>query len=157
MMDIVEELIKKFRINISQIIANSDNTMEDVRNEAYIVVDENFSSIMNNERVFINKLKTRCLKFNKYSRRIESKDRWSLYNDREDRMVSLVENEFNIDEDTICILEDIKEIVGEDSYNFLIYYFTYGSELTSRKYRISIPTVRKRIKEYVRYVRRKLC
>lgn len=156
-MDIVDELIKKFKINVRQIIANSDNTMEDVRNEAYIVLSENFSNIMDNERVFINKLKTRCLKFNKYGKRIESKDRWALYNDREDRMVALAENEFNIDEETICMLEDIKEIIGKESYDFLIYYYTYGCKSTANKFKLSEPTVRKRVNEYISMIRRKLC
>ncbi len=56
MMKKAEQLIKKFRININQIIANSDNTMDDIRNEAYLVVADNYSSIQKNERVFINEL-----------------------------------------------------------------------------------------------------
>lgn len=71
-------------------------------------------------------------------------------------MVSLAENEFNIDEDTLCMLEDVKEIIGEESYDFLIYYYTYGCKLTSNKFDISEPTVRKRVNEYIRLLRRRL-
>ena len=66
MLHIVNELIKKFRININQIVTNSDNTIDDIENEAFIVLSENYNEIMNNNRVFINELKKKCLKFNKY-------------------------------------------------------------------------------------------
>ena len=71
MLHTVNELIKKFRININQIVTNSDNTIDDVENEAFIVLSENYNEIMNNNRVFINELKKKCLKFNKYGKRIE--------------------------------------------------------------------------------------
>ena len=131
MVNIVNTLISKFIINVNQIINNSDNTMEDIKNEAYIVVDNNYSKIKENERVFINELKTRCLKFNKYGKRIESKERWKEFNNREEAMVEQFNNEYDINEDVLCQLLDVKEIIGEESYKFLIDYYNFGSKETS--------------------------
>lgn len=157
MVNIVNTLISKFIINVNQIINNSDNTMEDIKNEAYIVVDNNYSRIKENERVFINELKTRCLKFNKYGKRIESKERWKEFNNREEAMVEQFNNEYDINEDVLCQLLDVKEIIGEESYKFLIDYYNFGSKETSLRYHISEPTVKKRVNEMISRVRRKLC
>lgn len=157
MVNIVNTLISKFIINVNQIINNSDNTMEDIKNEAYIVVDNNYSRIKENERVFINELKTRCLKFNKYGKRIESKERWKEFNNREEAMVEQFNNEYDINEDVLCQLLDVKEIIGEESYKFLIDYYNFGSKETSLRYHISEPTAKKRVNEMIYKVRRKLC
>lgn len=157
MVNIVNTLISKFIINVNQIINNSDNTMEDIKNEAYIVVDNNYSRIKENERVFINELKTRCLKFNKYGKRIESKERWKEFNNREEAMVEQFNNEYDINEDVLCQLLDVKEIIGEERYKFLIDYYNFGSKETSLRYHISEPTVKKRVNEMISKVRRKLC
>lgn len=157
MVNIVNTLISKFIINVNQIINNSDNTMEDIKNEAYIVVDNNYSRIKENERVFINELKTRCLKFNKYGKRIESKERWKEFNNREEAMVEQFNNEYDINEDVLCQLLDVKEIIGEESYKFLIDYYNFGSKETSLRYHMSEPTVKKRVNEMISKVRRKLC
>ena len=131
--------------------------MEDIKNEAYIVVDNNYTRIKENERVFINELKTRCLKFNKYGKRIESKERWKEFNNREEAMVEQFNNEYDINEDVLCQLLDVKEIIGEESYKFLIDYYNFGSKETSLRYHISEPTVKKRVNEMISKVRRKLC
>lgn len=157
MVNIVNTLISKFIINVNQIINNSDNTMEDIKNEAYIVVDNNYTRIKENERVFINELKTRCLKFNKYGKRIESKERWKEFNNREEAMVEQFNNEYDINEDVLCQLLDVKEIIGEERYKFLIDYYNFGSKETSLRYHISEPTVKKRVNEMISKVRRKLC
>lgn len=157
MVNIVNTLISKFIINVNQIINNSDNTMEDIKNEAYIVVDNNYSRIKENERVFINELKTRCLKFNKYGKRIESKERWKEFNNREEAMVEQFNNEYDINEEVLCQLLDVKEIIGEEGYKFLIDYYNFGSKETSLRYHISEPTVKKRVNEMISKVRRKLC
>ena len=157
MVNIVNTLISKFIINVNQIINNSDNTMEDIKNEDYIVVDNNYTRIKENERVFINELKTRCLKFNKYGKRIESKERWKEFNNREEAMVEQFNNEYDINEDVLCQLLDVKEIIGEESYKFLIDYYNFGSKETSSRYHISEPTVKKRVNEMISKVRRKLC
>lgn len=70
LMQKLNQLLQKFHINIQQIINNSDNEFEDIKNEAYIILQENYDEILKNERVFINKLKAKCLKFNKYGKRI---------------------------------------------------------------------------------------
>lgn len=157
MLDIVNSLIRKFRINVNQIIANSDNTIEDVTNEAYIVVDENLSKIMKNERVFINELKTRCLKFNKYGKRIESKDRWEVFNSREENIANTIATSCTINEDMLCLKLDIKDVVGEENYNFLLDYFSYPKAYMSLKYKISEPTINKRAKKLIDRLRRELC
>ena len=154
MLSVVNELIKKFRINVNQIIANSDNTMEDIINESFIVVSDNYEQIKDNDRVFINELKTRCLRFNKYGRRIESKERWEKYNELEQRMVENFRNILNIDEDILCLIVDIKNIIGENNYIFLLDYFTYTGKVVSKKYGISEPTMRKRVSELIEKLRR---
>lgn len=67
MLSTVNSLISKFKINVNQIISNSDHDREDILNESYLVVQEHYDKIVKNERVFINELKTRGLKFNKYN------------------------------------------------------------------------------------------
>lgn len=147
MIKIAEQLIKKFRININQIIANSDNTMDDIRSEAYLVVADNYSSIQENERVFINELKTRCLKFNKYGKRIESKERWEEFNKREEQLANILPIMSSMDDDKLCMLIDIKDEIGEENYKFLLDYFSISRKEMCTKYHISEPTVRKKAKD----------
>lgn len=157
MLTVVNELINKFKKNINQIISNSDNTFEDIKNEAFIVVNDNYSKILDNEKVFVNELRTRCLKFNKYGKRIERKERWEVFNNREKELTLECKNNLDIDEDLFCELEDIKNYLGEYNYNFLIYYYTYGCKETSEKYNMKEPNVRKRVSLLIKDVRRELC
>lgn len=152
----VDNLINKFKININQIIRCSDNTINDVKNEAFIIVFNNLNKIQENERVFINELKTKCLKFNKYGKRIESKERFEKFNDYEIRMVEDTENNLNIDEDKICYLLDIKNIVGEENYKYLIEYYGMGSDFICTKYHISKDLARKRVSNLIKEIRSKL-
>lgn len=157
MLSVVNNMIQKFRININQIIANSDNTIEDIINESCIVIKEHKEAIECNNNVFINELRKKCLRFNKYGKRIESKERWKEFNNREEAMVEQFNNEYDINEDVLCLLLDVKEIIGEESYKFLIDYYNFGSKETSLRYHISEPTVKKRVNEMISKVRRKLC
>lgn len=152
----VDNLINKFKININQIIRCSDNTINDVKNEAFIIVFNNLNKIQENERVFINELKTKCLKFNKYGKRIESKERFEKFNDYEIRMVEDTENNLNIDEDKICYLLDIKNIIGDKNYNFLIEYYGMGCDFICTKYHISKDLARKRVSNLIKEIRCKL-
>lgn len=156
LLEITNSLIKKFKINIEQIRKCTDNTYEDLKNEAYIIVHDNIESILNNERVFINELKTKCLRFNKYGKRIESKERFEKFNEYENNMVEESDNEMNMDEDKICMLVDIKELIGEDNYNFLLDYYNYGAKTISYKYGISECSTRKRASNLVKKIRDKL-
>lgn len=157
MLSVVNNMIQKFRININQIIANSDNTIEDIINESCIVMKEHKEAIECNNNVFINELRKKCLRFNKYGKRIESKKQWEIFNNREQAMVEQFNNEYDINEDVLCQLLDVKEIIGEESYKFLIDYYNFGSKETSLRYHISEPTVKKRVNEMISKVRRKLC
>ena len=103
-LDFTNSLLNKFNININQIIRCSDNTLSDIKNEAFIVVFENLNKIKHNERTFINELKTKCLKFNKYGKRIESKDRFERFNHYENEMIETKINDLDLDEDTLCTL-----------------------------------------------------
>ena len=143
MLNMVDKLIKKFRINITQIINNSDNEYEDIKNEAYIVVHDNYDKIIKDERVFINELRNSCLRFNKYNVRITEKERWERYNMLEERLSYDFKNELEINEDVIVGLETIKRYVTQPEYDFLIYYTTYGGKLTSERYNMRENTVRK--------------
>lgn len=157
MLSVVNNMIQKFRININQIIANSDNTIEDIINESYIVMKEHKEAIECNNNVFINELRKKCLRFNKYGKRIDSKKQWEIFNNREEVMVEQFNNEYDINEDVLCQLLDVKSILGEENYKFLIDYYNLGSKETSLRYHISEPTVNKRVKEMISRVRRKLC
>lgn len=152
----VNDLINKFRININQIIKCSDNTINDIKNEAFIIVFNDFNKIKSNERFFINELKTKCLKFNKYGKRIESKERFERFNNYENRMVEDKENLLNIDEDKICYLLDIKNIVGQDNYNYLIEYYGMGCDFICTKYHINKVLARKRASNLIKEIRGKL-
>lgn len=151
MLSMVNMMINKFRININQIIANSDNTIDDIVNEAFIVIEENKNEIEKNQRVFINELKTRCLKFNKYGKRIESKKRWEEFNDRENS-IDLVNN-LDINEDLICIMNDVKQIIGKENYDFLIDYYSYGVEKTANKYKSTYGATKRKASYLVNKIR----
>ena len=104
---------------------------------------KNYDKISKDNRIFINELKKRCLKFNKYNRRIDTKSKWEEFNNLEQRM--LEDTKFTtIDEDTICSAIDIKSVIGEEKYNFLIYYYSYGYAKTAIQYNLSPDNTRKR-------------
>lgn len=156
LLEFTDKLLRKFKINISQIIRCSDNTLEDVRNEAFIVVFDNLSSVEENERVFINKLKSNCLKFNKYGKRIESKDRFEKFNEYENKLVEEENNSLDLDEEKLCTLLDIQNLISKKDYEFLIDYYSLGCELTSVKYNINKDLTRKRVSNLIKEIRSKL-
>lgn len=156
MLKLLDKLLKDFHINIQQIIKNSDNEYEDIKNEAYIVLYENYDEILKDKRVFINKLKAKCLKFNKYGKRIESAERWKYFNDKELQMDEQSEKQKEINENHLCILLDVKRIVGDDNYNFLIDYYSLGYKETSIKYEISPDLTRKRVSLLLDKIRKEM-
>lgn len=156
LLEFTDKLLRKFKININQIIRCSDNTLEDIRNEAFIVVFDNLSSVEENERVFINKLKSNCLKFNKYGRRIESKDRFEKFNEYENKLVEEENNSLDLDEEKLCTLLDIQNLISKKDYEFLIDYYSLGCELTSVKYNINKDLTRKRVSNLIKEIRSKL-
>lgn len=153
MLEKLDYLIKHFYINIRQIINNSDNTLEDVKNDAYIVLYEHYDEIMNDDNVFINELRKRCLKFNKYNKRIETKAKWEEFNNLEERMSYELDTYSKIDEDTICSIADLENIIGKDSLDFLIYYYNYGYEKTALQYNLSPDNTRKRVSLLIKRIR----
>lgn len=153
LVDFTNSLLKKFKINIDQILRCSDNTMEDIKNEAFIVVFDNFDSIKSNERLFINKLKSNCLKFNKYGKRIESKERFNRFNEYENRLIKDTENTLDLDEDLLCSIIDIKNYLSKEDYDFLIEYYGIGCEYVSDKYNISKELARKRVSNLLKKIR----
>lgn len=154
--ELSEKLMNKFKINIDYIIKCSDNTMEDLRNEAFIIVFNYYDKIKDNEKVFINELRNNCLKFNKYGKRIESKKRFEKFNNYENRMVELEENNYDLDENKICLLSDIQNIIGINNYNFLLEYYSMGCEYIANKYSISQDLARKRISNLLKKIRKGL-
>lgn len=154
LLSVVNSLIKKFKINVNQIIMNSDNTLEDIVNEAFIVVSENKEDIDNNKNVFINELRKRCLRFNKYGKRIESSERWKVFNDREERLQYDFGNNQDLDEDFICDIETIKTLISKEDYEYLIYYYSYGYKLTAKKYSLKEETARKRATNLIKKIRK---
>lgn len=154
MITIVNELLNKFKITVNQIKRNSDNNIDDIRNESFIIVYENLDKITDNQKIFINMLKSNCLKFNKYNRRIESHDRWERFNNYEDKLKNEYKNDLEVNEDFICIRNDIINNLGKDNYNFLIYYYSYGGKETSIKYNIKEDLVRKRISNLIKQIRK---
>lgn len=145
MLSMVNSMIQKFNKNVKQILANSDNTIDDIVSEAFIVLEEHKKEIENNQNVFINELRNRCLKFNKYGKRIESKKRWELFNDRECEYQDRIKNNLNINEDLICYIETIKTIINKDDYDFLIFYYGNDGKRTSEKYNMTEMQVRNRV------------
>lgn len=145
MIETVNNMIKKFRININYILRNTDNTMEDIQNESFLVLHDFLDRIKDNEKVFINELRNRCLKFNKYNRVMNTKEDWERFNRYEERLQHEYDNGMEIDEDLLLGLQVIKEATSEEEYNFLIYYYQYGQEETSKKYDLKEGTVRKRV------------
>lgn len=156
MLEATQKLLKKFRINISQIIRNSDNTMEDIESESYLVLHDFFDSIRENENIFINELRRKCLRFNKYGKRIDSKRDWDRFNAYEKALEADYENPMDTNEDLILNINLVKEIVSEEEYSFLIYYFGYGQEETSKKYNIKEGTARKRVHVLISKIKKEL-
>ena len=135
--ELSRKMMKAFCINVRQIIGNSDNTYEDMCIEAYIIVHENYEEIMENNRVFINKLKQKCLKNNKYGVRIESKNVWEKYNNLEESIPSDTKTSSQIEDDRMVGVDAIKGVLGEEDYQFLLCYFDNDIHFTARKYDIS--------------------
>lgn len=152
--NIVDDLLRQFKINVNQIISNSDNTLEDLRNEAVLIVQDKLSSIQKDKRVFINELKKRCLKFNKYSKRIESKERWEIFNNYETRLIETITNPYNTDENLVSLKVDITGIVGEENYNLLIDYFTLKIKDVAVKYGISETELEDKVMKLLIKIRR---
>lgn len=150
-----QELMEKYSFVISKIISNSDNTMDDVKNEAYIVTKLHYDEILEDNKIFINELKKCCLKFNKYSRRIDTIDKWKEFNDLESNMLSQKEqcNNMNIDDDKLCKLITIQTLISDEDYNFLLCYFGYGLEYTSKKYNITESNTRVKVHRLINFLR----
>lgn len=144
MLNKLDYLLQHFHINIHQIINNSDNTFDDIKNEGYIVLHEHYNEIEKDNKVFINELRKRCLKFNKYNRRIDTKAKWEEFNNLEENLRNEVNLYSQIDEDTLCSIADIENIVGKSNLEFLIYYYNYGYAKTALQYNLSPDTTRKR-------------
>lgn len=156
MIDTVNKMIKKFRININHIINNSDNTIEDIQSESFLVLHDFMDKIKDNEKVFINELKSRCLKFNKYNRIMNTKEDWNRFNEYEERLKDEYENGMEINEDAVLGLQMIKEVTNEEEYSFLIYYYSYGQEETSKKYNLKAGTLRKRVHILINKIKKEL-
>lgn len=156
MIETVHNMINRFKININQIIRNSDNTMEDIENESFLVLHDFFDKIKENEKVFINELRSRCLKFNKYGRRLDNKDDWERFNRYEESLQYEYKNAMEIDEDLILGIHIIKEKICEEEYSFLIYYFRYGQGETSKKYNLKEGTVRKKVHSLISKIKKEL-
>ena len=144
-LELTETLIKKFIINVRQIVNNSDHEMEDMFGEAYLVVYENYEKIISNERIFINELKTKCLRHNKYGKRIESSSRWQYFNQLEETLPERIGYSFEINTDMIVGLDAIRQYLSKDEYDFLLYYYEWGLNKTSKDYNIKPTTCRQRV------------
>lgn len=155
-LELTQSLIKKFIINIRQIVSNSDNDIEDILGEAYIVVWDNYERIINNERTFINEMKTKCLRHNKYGRRIESAARWSYFNQLEESLPERMGYTFEINEDLIVGLDTVKQYVSEDEYDFLIFYYENGNSKTSSQYNVSENACRQRVYKLKRKINKEM-
>lgn len=156
MIEMVQQMISNFRINVNQIIRNSDNTIEDIESESFLVLHDFFDEIKDNNKVFINELKTRCLKFNKYGRRLDNKKDWERQNMYEERLQYEYDNGMEINEDIIVGIQAIKEKICEEEYSFLIYYYENGQEETSKKYNLKVGTTRKRVYDLIKKIRKEL-
>ncbi|MGL6101314.1 MAG: hypothetical protein ACRC0G_17045, partial [Fusobacteriaceae bacterium] len=141
----VEKYIRKFRINVNHILANSDNDIDDIRIEAYLILHEFVDSIKENEKVFINELKKKCLRFNKYGKRLDSKSGWERNNRYEKMLQDEYDNGMEIDENLILGIHVIKQIISEEEYSFLLYYYDNGQEETSKRYGMTIGAIRKKV------------
>ena len=153
-METVDTLLKKFIINVNQIQNNSDNDMDDIRNEAVIVVIEFYEQIQENSQVFINELKRRCLKFNKYNRRIESKERWERFNSYEEMLPDSCECVTRFDDDIFYNMIDIESLIGAEQLQFLIDYYSYGVEKLASKTGKNTSSVKKKAKKLRDYIRK---
>ena len=155
-LELSDRLIRKFKINIDYILKCSDNNIEDLRNEAFIVVFDNYDKIMDNEKVFINELRSKCLKFNKYNRRIESKKLFEKFNEYENRMVIEESNKNDFDEDKLCTLLSIQNMLNQEDYEFLIKYYSLGGEELSKQLNLAPSTIRKRVSNLLKTIRKEL-
>lgn len=153
---ITNELLKNFSINVRQIIANSDNEYEDVRQEAFIVVHENYDLIKENKNNFIYLLRKATLKFNKYGTRIETNARWKKYNELEESMVDKMENNLDFDEDLFLGIESIKKYCSNNEYEFLIHYFEYKAKDTAKKYGITEQSVYKKKENIINRIKKEV-
>lgn len=156
MMDTLNNLMNKFRKNINQIISNSDNTIDDVKSESFLVLHDFFDKIKENEKIFINELRTRCLKFNKYNRRLDNKEDWERLNRYEESLQYEYNNPMDINEDLILGIQSVKEVTCEEEFSFLMHYFRYGQKETSIKYDLKEGTVRKRVHTLINRIRKEL-
>lgn len=156
MLSIINNMIQKFRINVNQILANSDNTIEDIINESCIVLQEHREAIEENNNIFINELRKRCLKFNKYGKRLDSKKQWEVFNDREETLQYEYHNPMDINEDIICGINDVKKLISKEEYDFLIGYYSYGGNYTANKYNMKEEFVRKRVHLLINKVKKKM-
>lgn len=154
MIELVDELMKKYHINIRYIMNNSDNDMEDIKVESYIIVQENFDKLKECDKCFIPLLKKSCLKNNKYGKRIESKDRWEKFNELERDIPNRVETYSEIDEDKFCCLEAIKSLLTEEQYYFLLYFYAYGCASTAKKYKKSEDTIYNKVHKLVKKIQK---
>jgi hypothetical protein len=154
LLELLDILLRKFNINIRQIINNSDNIFEDIRNEGYIVLYEHYDDIIKDNNVFINELRKKCLRFNKYGKRIDTKSKWEEYNALEDTMNNISNSYTQINEDLLCSMCDIKDLIGEDNYKFLIDYYGLGYKKTAEKYNISSHLSRKRASLLIEKIRK---
>ncbi|MGL5100802.1 MAG: hypothetical protein ACRC6B_12375 [Fusobacteriaceae bacterium] len=152
----VNRLLSKFRINVNHIINNTDNTIEDIKSEAYLVLHTNLERIELDERVFINELKNNCLKFNKYNRVMNTKVDWERFNRYEERLQHEYSNGMEIDEDMILGLHLIKDVADEEEYQLLLDYYRYGQKLTSEKYNMKEGTIRKRVFKLIQRLKKEL-
>ncbi|MEG0151655.1 MAG: hypothetical protein RR744_00550 [Cellulosilyticaceae bacterium] len=142
---LTDELIKKFIINIKQIVSNSDNEIGDIIGEAYLVVYSNYESILQNERVFINELKKKCLRNNKYGKRIESSDRWKYFNQLEESLPKRMDYAYEINVDYIVNLDAIRKHISDDEYSFVLSYYDLGMVKFSEKNNISPNACRQKV------------
>ena len=118
------------------------------------VLYEHYDDIIKDNNVFINELRKKCLRFNKYGKRIDTKSKWEEYNALEDTMNNISNSYTQINEDLLCSMCDIKDLIGEDNYKFLIDYYGLGYKKTAEKYNISSHLSRKRASLLIEKIRK---
>lgn len=152
----IEILLKQFSKNVQQIILVSDHEYEDIVNESYLVYYEHKDRIHENKNVFINELRKKCLKFNKYGKRLDCKRDFERFNQYESEMVDEVDTETESKENDIVDLISIQSVCTEDEYNFLLNYYRYGQTKCSEIYNIKVSTLRKRVFDLQNKIKKKL-
>ncbi len=65
------------------------------------------------------------MEFNKYGKRIESKDRFEKFNEYENKLVEEENNSLNLDEEKLCTLLDIQNLISKKDYEKKIMNFLY--------------------------------